>query len=598
MKQRFEYYLMDLDSKIAKKLKIKKKNKYTLKQAESVIAQIQNSCETETTATVRCVDVEDGATYDFDGITITPASEGGKPVALFSEIEDQILQVDESILSDPNKLILDINAQYKSEPDVSTQALKRSKPKKGLFSLFSKNKQQDTAEDEVMEEESDFEFEEEPISEEVAEFEEEPEEIETESTPEEVAESNVEEVNETEDFEFEEEVEEPTTSSQTLDKPIQQYQLESTTSSQNDFNSVSLYPQPVIQQVKKHETVILPKLQEYCDLGKEIEISIENTTNKLKPENLFKFIGIPADKSTRLNEYKVNYAMQKLSEVKFENLREHYFNQVSSLKAEALDSLKTAVNVAWTKSYDLEVEKYKKEQLLTMETTAKEEIQEFVDRQTKQVEDRIAKFESEQQIALQNFKAKQEAEKNVFVADEQERSQNLIDSKTEAVNKELEKQKETFFDEEMYKLKIKTNQQLFDGKRKTQQEFAINLSSANEDIWNKALEFITQIQEEIETKTPVWASEIKETNILEQQAYQMEKEQKEMKLKEESLAIKRLEAETNLKRMEELEHENKMLQIKLETAESKNELYQLEQSRMVDSGSGHATTRSLFGVRR
>ena len=554
MKQRFEYYLMDLDSKIAKKLKIKKKNKYTLKQAESVIAQIQNSCETETTATVRCVDVEDGATYDFDGITITPASEGGKPVALFSEIEDQILQVDESILSDPNKLILDINAQYKSEPDVSTQALKRSKPKKGLFSLFSKNKQQDTAEDEVMEEESDFEF--------------------------------------------EEEVEEPTTSSQTLDKPIQQYQLESTTSSQNDFNSVSLYPQPVIQQVKKHETVILPKLQEYCDLGKEIEISIENTTNKLKPENLFKFIGIPADKSTRLNEYKVNYAMQKLSEVKFENLREHYFNQVSSLKAEALDSLKTAVNVAWTKSYDLEVEKYKKEQLLTMETTAKEEIQEFVDRQTKQVEDRIAKFESEQQIALQNFKAKQEAEKNVFVADEQERSQNLIDSKTEAVNKELEKQKETFFDEEMYKLKIKTNQQLFDGKRKTQQEFAINLSSANEDIWNKALEFITQIQEEIETKTPVWASEIKETNILEQQAYQMEKEQKEMKLKEESLAIKRLEAETNLKRMEELEHENKMLQIKLETAESKNELYQLEQSRMVDSGSGHATTRSLFGVRR
>ncbi|MEQ3474898.1 hypothetical protein ABM134_10755, partial [Enterococcus cecorum] len=86
-------------------------------------------------------------------------------------------------------------------------------------------------------------------------------------------------------------------------------------------------------------------MQEYCDLGEEIESSIARTTDKLKPENLFKFIGIPSDKSNRLDEYRVNFAMQKLAEVKFENLREHYARQVNSFKGEALDRLRSAIDV-------------------------------------------------------------------------------------------------------------------------------------------------------------------------------------------------------------------------------------------------------------
>ena len=70
-----------------------------------------------------------------------------------------------------------------------------------------------------------------------------------------------------------------------------------------------------------------------------------------------------------------------------------------------------------------------------------------------------------------------------------------------------------------------------------------------------------------------------------------------MKLKEETLAIKRLEAETNLKRLEELDHENKMLKIKLETALSKNELYEFErehQPQSVVSGNPQKIS-SIFG---
>lgn len=79
----------------------------------------------------------------------------------------------------------------------------------------------------------------------------------------------------------------------------------------------------------------------------------------------------------------------------------------------------------------------------------------------------------------------------------------------------------------------------------------------------------------------------------------MQKEQQELKLKEESLAIKRLEAETNLKRLEELDHENKMLKIKLETANSKNELYEYEketQQKVV--GSTQARNLSTLGLFR
>lgn len=86
---------------------------------------------------------------------------------------------------------------------------------------------------------------------------------------------------------------------------------------------------------------------------------------KLKPESLFKFIGIPSTglTNTRIDEYRSNHAMLRLAEVKFENLREHYSRQIISFKAEALDRLRTAVDIAWKKPYDLDVKKNKAEEL-------------------------------------------------------------------------------------------------------------------------------------------------------------------------------------------------------------------------------------------
>lgn len=608
MKQRFEYSFEDVESKLLRKGKgLKKKNKYSLKQAEGLIAWVQHNWPNKTEVTVMCKDTEDGAVYAFDGIEITPFGMGGEPIALFPIIEDQILQAPDNMINDPNKLILDINSQYQSEPDIA-EAKQESKSKKGLnlpsvlpnvkLPFGKKKHLGETPESDQFFEE--YETESTPELDEELELDEESEEVEAEiETDLEQAEETM--LDETESFDFEEEIDMTTSSHESV-------AINSQTSvpaySQNTYHSEQNYalsnsiPQTV-RQIKKHETVQLTPLQEYCDLGEEIESSIVSTTNKLQPENLFKFIGIPAVKNTRLDEYRINHAMQRLAEVKFENLREHYSRQVNSMIAEALDKLREAIDVAWKKPYDLEVKKRYADILEEMETNSNSTLEEFEKRQYDMVDEKIKKFETEQEIALQNFIANQEAEKAVFIANEKERAQNLIDTKSETITSELEKRREEFIDEEMYKMKIDMNQNLFDGKRLIKQELAVELANANEDVWENALKFITEIQNEINEKTPLWASEIKETNILEQQAHQMQKEQQELKLKEESLAIKRLEAETNMKRLEELDHENKMLKIKLETANSKNELYEYEketQQKVV--GSTQARNLSTLGLFR
>ncbi|MCH3566472.1 hypothetical protein LC949_13685, partial [Enterococcus faecium] len=480
MNQRFEYNFEDVEPKLLKKGKgLKKKNKYTLKQAEALVGWIQHNWSDKTTITLICSDTEEGTKYAFDGIEITPFSIGGQEKLLFPDIEGQILQAPDSMISDPNKLILDINDQYKHEPDVA-EPTKESKSKLNLklpsvVLPFAKKKNKlmneliEPEETDIYEEELE---EQEEIEELVVSSEEteEVEEIETVS-------ENEEETEEIFDFEDEEEVEnvqkgDLSTSSQNGLEAVNDPQVPPYISSQTPNYSPQYQAPNVLQPLRKHETVQLVTLKEYCDLGEEIETSISQMVEKLKPESLFKFIGIPSTglTNTRIDEYRSNHAMLRLAEVKFENLREHYSRQIISFKAEALDRLRTAVDIAWKKPYDLDVKKNKAEELSKMEAEAEAKLNEFVKRQENNVNDKIKKFEIEQEIDLKNFIARQEADKAVFIATEKDRTQNLIDSKAESINADLLETKDKFIDEEMYKMKIEMNKNLFDGKQKIKSE--------------------------------------------------------------------------------------------------------------------------------
>ena len=212
MKQRFEYSFEDVDPKLLKLLKkeigLKKKNKYTLKQAESIISWIQHNWLDETELTVSCLDTDEGSTYDFDSISIVPFSMGGNPVELFSVIEDQIFQVEDNVLSDPHKLILDINNQYKVEPDVAPVSQEKA-VKKGFklpFKLPFGNKK--IAQTPQKNEVSDKYYEE--------------YEAEFESSEEDVVQEDKyvdsSEVKDTENFDIEEEAEESTNESETTEE--------------------------------------------------------------------------------------------------------------------------------------------------------------------------------------------------------------------------------------------------------------------------------------------------------------------------------------------------------------------------------------------
>lgn len=598
-KLRFEFMFDDVDPKLLRKGKdLKKKNKYGLKQVEGHIKWIQQNWSQSTAITVLCHDKEEGTTYAFDNISIVPFSSGGKEVALFSEIESQILQAPDNVISDPNSLIMDIESQYQNELE-EEEIPKKEKSKKG-FKLpsiqvpFQKKKelsktgssdQYNTEYVSEITQDNQYETETEEPSEE-------PEVIDGES------EGNTEEINtnEEESFDFEDEPEYKETTSSLEESSLYPTAQSIDNSSNNVYqeNQYQVATQPImnVRPLKKHETVNLLTLQEYCDVGEEIKLSIDQLTEKLKQENLFKFVGIPSAglTNTRIDEYRSNYALLKLSEAKFENLRELYSREVNGLVAEALEKLKTAIVLVWNTPYDLKVKNDKKDILDEMENKASKQIKEFMSQQEELLKDKQAKFEADQEIELQQFIAQQKATKNAFIAQEKERSQNLIDSKAEAINVRLEKEREEFLDEEMYKLKNDMNLNLFDGKRKTIQELAVGVGKANEDVWNQALKEIEEIQNEIREKTPLWASEIKEFNILEEQEHQRSKAIEDLNLRKESLEIKRLETEINLKRQEELEHENKMLAIKLETALSKNELYEVEQKQ-------HLKANELYDVK-
>lgn len=605
-KLRFEFMFDDIEPKLLRKGKdLKKKNRYGLKQAEGLVKWIQQNWSQSTVITVLCHDKEGETTYAFDNISIVPFALGGKEVALFSEIETQILQAPDNVIADPNSLIMDIESQYQDELEEeeipNKQISKKGFKLPSLQVPFKKKKElsktgsSDQYHTEyVLESTQDIQYKEEPevVS----------EEPETDSQAEEVIQEEVS-GNEEESFEFEDEETDynETTSSQEQDtlNPVAQNTVNSANNLYQENQYQVLNPQVMnVRPLKKHETVNLLTLQEYCDVGEEIKLSITQLTEKLKQENLFKFVGIPSAglTNTRIDEYRSNHALLRLSEAKFENLRELYSREVNGLVAEALEKLKTAIVLVWNTPYDLKVKIDKKDILDEMENKASKQIKEFMSQQEELLKDKQAKFEADQEIELQQFIAQQKATKNAFIAQEKERSQNLIDSKAEAINVRLEKEREEFLDEEMYKLKNDMNLNLFDGKRKTIQELAVGVGKANEEVWNKALKEIEEIQNEISEKTPLWASEIKEFNILEEQEHQRMKANEDLKLRKESLEIQRLETEINLKRQEELEHENKMLAIKLETALSKNELYEVEQKQLFQTNEFHDTKQSPLSI--
>ncbi|MBY6889367.1 hypothetical protein HYH68_16365 [Clostridium botulinum] len=574
---RFQFSFDDVERKLLKKCKdLKPKNKYTLKEIEALIKEIQSSWDDETTVTIICDDTEEVITYAFDNICIVPFNMGGKKTLLMPEIERQTLNTEE--IKDPSKLIFDINRQYQSESNIEKDNVSEKKKKrKKAFSLpnislpFSKRKNNKSVEDHHEDIKVEDDFEEDDSYEEEYEMEdnESPKDFPTQEIDI-ITEENIEDEEDI-DFEDEDPVEKVCINDEVLKDSL--FSSKSAQSFRTVDNLAEQCQTPISTQ-KKHETVQFESYERYMELGKEIDNLINEQIDKLKSENLIKFVGISSKgiTNTKIEEYRINFVKQCLDEAKFERLREQYRIKTNQIKESVIDRLDEAFEKAMLKNYEEEAYEEKGEELTAIEEEIESKIVTFEEEQFKLLDEKANNLKAKQEMELQAFRNQQQAELDLLIANEQERLRNLVENRKELLSVEKNNKYEEILDNAMYTIKSCYSRELLEGKRKMKQLVTSEIQAVNLEIWNKAQEYISEIQDDISNNMQKWVHEIKEFNLLEEQEHQRKLEQEEILLKKERNEIAKLQAKADLERLQQLEQNTKMLEIKIAEERSKNEV--------------------------
>lgn len=587
MDNRFQFSFEAVDKKILRKNKdFKSKNKYSLKEVDSLINWIQNNWKYQSEIALVCQDKQEGDTLAFDVISVTPFSIGGKAIDIMQEIEQQLLSVNADVLSNPDDLFLAFNNQFKNEPDIRPLENNNGHNEKNVpasnnkFSLgFLKKKAKETITntnltESIFEPEDELEYEPDPVvvSESDTLANDGSEDLQADD-PESLMIQDDELIDEDDYYEDPEETD--------INQPESFYPATSSQIPEGGYSPANQqYHVPVIQ--KKHESVRLVPYEEYVEIDDTILNAISTMEKKLSPESLINFVGIASKgiTNTKIEKYRIDFVKRTLSEVKFERLREHHRTETSRLVSEYVSSLKKGVTRAWGVNYEEKAIENKAELLEMLNETAQTRIADFTEKQENISNEKVKKLQAEQQIALQSFLAKQQAEYDLVVATESERVRSLTDTFKDSTTSELKAKKEEVIDNEWCNVKNATNVLLIDGKQELSDSTSVDIQLANDDVWNKAMEYIIEIQEILEQKTPLWASEIKEFSQLEEQEHNRKVSSEELRLKSERLEIERAKAEVDLEKMKRTQQELDMANLKLEKESGKNELLEMRLSQL------------------
>lgn len=591
MKLRFVYSFGDIDKKSLKKEKgLNKKYKYSLKEAEAVVTRVQQKIDKPISITLNCTDTEEGSLYGFDNIVIKPLSNGSEATSLLSEIENQILEAGASVINNPDGLISSISLQYDQEdsPVVENTKPKETK-KKGLISLpILKKKNKKASVPEVIEEDED----------EIPYYEDSPEIVEEDEADEshdsedsEVVEEEErdQEEQDQEDYGFhddddddEEDNESNSTNNEvavtnTMTMPINTNAVAQAATQQSYLPGFAA--QTNIVQMKKYESVSLPKFEEYIQIGEEVDSIVKTMEEKLDPESLFKYTHFSpvSISNTKLDQYRQSYIRKCLNEPKFELLREHYWTTVRAITGDGSDRLKDAYDRAAYAEYENIAKANVNQTILEIENEAEETYREFVEKQETIVSEKELKKRQENEAAIKAFIAEKEAELAMFISNERERASNLMEDRKEAIYSEMKLKKTELIEEEWYNVKADYNRNLIDGKRLVIRKIIEEIQSANENVWQNAQKYIDVICTKVDDKMPEFAADIEKFNSLEKQQHDISVDMKKIQIEETKAHAEQLKAEQDLEKQRELEHENKMLKMRLETEKQKFEILEERQ---------------------
>lgn len=570
-----------LDKKITRSIKaLKSKNGYALPEADRLLKKMQKVIHKEMKITIVVHDLDNEIEYTFEQKAITPT---GKEPNLMEILKDDIIA---SGHEDAQKLISDLEKQYHIERIAERENAGKEKSrtakgsKKGLFSKLKKQEgTQVTSEgfadlnrediytsstDNKEFNEDDFadmnDLSNESYTEEKnlwADFEEETEYVSesintnafvqfgsNESTEEEFSLNNAE-----------------------IQGYIPSDYTNFETEQVDNLEQVVIYDEfaevesiPGIKKNNnaklKHEQVIFPIYDTFIDMSSTKSV-VDRNKARLDNENLLKFLGLnKLNDSTipELNTVIYDYAINALSDTKFELIRDYFLNQVETIKDKAQTELSQAYEQAMSLNYREAAKEQNGEELQSIGLKSESEFEKFRLEQDQEYISKLEKFELEQEKALEDFKRMQENEKSTFVNDLFTKKDTRIGIYKDNMQLQLENKMNDFLDDKMFDLKNASVNQLSEMKRRMIRIFEEELDGRVDDTWNMMQNSLKELKDDIQNRISSWTIELSRKRKLEAEEREEERKQKELELERERIEVQRQQLKALQNRPERNQH--------------------------------------------
>lgn len=543
-------------SKINKRIKSKKG--YSLTAAIDLIESIKPGLQNAERINVIVTNTEDGLDYEFENLVISRDS---------SSLLDLITEdIAESGHEDANKIINQLESEYRLERAGRNETKSKSKNKKRSFGIFkSKSKEEDetvsasAVEDfaginDDIDSNQDFQgmddFQESQEQEDAsssaalnnfivpeqteedypdyrAEFISEPEEVNPDYTY--VDENQLADQYESTSY-YEEE--------QEVVAPFQPLQDE-------DEDVPLMESEPKVQPertIAKHEKVEFPVYDKYLDLN-ELKSTIKRFSDRFENDNLIKFLNLnattPEAAQNALDLKKLSYAKNALDDTEFMLIKDYFFNAIGTIQDETKRKLSQIYEQAMLLDYEEEAYSKLQDEFNSLLEEKEQNFQKYNEEQQREFDNKVESFVLNQEKELEDFKRKQELEKAAFIKDLENKKSSIITVYKENMQQEIDKSKEHLLDDKLYELKSQSVNELSEAKRIALRDMENKLEETIDEIWDKLQENLAALRTDIQNNIPVWNVEIEKQQQKEQALRDEEIRREQLELDRQKVALQR-----------------------------------------------------------
>ncbi|TPV39609.1 hypothetical protein [Bacillus dicomae] len=293
------------------------------------------------------------------------------------------------------------------------------------------------------------------------------------------------------------------------------------------------------------QDVVFPDYEEYLNIS-EVETKQKRYDSRFTVKHLLSRFGMSEEATTELEKKKIQYAKNVLSGKDFLLIQDKYYQEVNNLRDEIRLALENIYKEVMMRDYQKEAEDRLQDIFEQGFQTRLTQLNEFEKKEVQEMQKKLTAFTEKQRLDLESFKLKQEAELTAYQSELEGRKNTLVSAREEELQKESEIEKRKATTEKVYELKIAGKNELIDKKN----EYLSDSIEMTEQIMNDANEQqevrFAVLENEIHQLTPVWKEEI-------QEEYQKNREERELKLKEDQHKVEREELAFKQRKQEVLE---------------------------------------------